>query len=139
MSYRKPASAMWAEAVTMLEQADRLHRQFFSLSQGAARGPTWEPPVDVFETASHLSLLVALPGVASDRVQVLIDGGTLVVVGERPMPAPAGAHIRRMEIPYGRFERRIGLPPGRFEIEDSNLSQGCLVLNLRKHGLPSGR
>lgn len=132
MNYRKSPDVTWAQAMNMLEQADRLHRQFFQPRRGPARGPTWEPPADVFETPTHLSVLVALPGVASDRLQVLIDGGTLLVVGERPMPAPASAHIRRIEIPYGRFERRIELPPGQFEIQESSLANGCLILALRK-------
>jgi len=132
MNYRKSPGVTWTQAMNMLEQADRLHRQFFQLGRGPARGPTWEPPADVFETPSHLSVLVALPGVASDRLKVLIDGGVLLVVGERPMPAPASAHIRRIEIPYGRFERRIELPPGQFEIQESSLANGCLVLSLRK-------
>lgn len=132
MTYRKSPGLMWAQAMDMLDQADRLHRQFFQLGQGAARGPTWEPPADIFETPDHLSVLVALPGVASDRVEVLIDGGTLLVVGERPMPAPKSARIRRMEIPYGRFERRVELPAGKFEIQESSLANGCLVLTLRK-------
>jgi len=132
MTYRKPSISMWAEAVDMLEQADRLHRQFFQLSRGRARGPTWEPPADVFETAGHVTVLVALPGVASEAVQVIVDGASLLVIGERPMPAPAAAHIRRIEIPYGRFERRIDLPPGQFEIHESSLANGCLVLSLRK-------
>lgn len=132
MTFRKSPGLMWVQAMDMLEQADRLHRQFFQLSQSTARGPTWEPPADIFETPAHLSVLVALPGVASDRVKVLIDGDTLLVVGERPMPAPASAQIRRIEIPYGRFERHIELPPGRFEIQESTLANGCLVLTLRK-------
>lgn len=132
MTYRKSPGVMWTQAMNMLEQADRLHRQFFQLGHGSARGPTWEPPADVFETPTHLSVLVALPGVASDRLKVLIDGGTLLVVGERPMPAPAAARIRRIEIPYGRFERRVELPPGQFEIQESSLANGCLVLSLRK-------
>ncbi|MDX3893385.1 Hsp20/alpha crystallin family protein [Pusillimonas sp.] len=132
MTYRKSPGVTWTQAMNMLEQADRLHRQFFQLGRGTARGPTWEPPADVFETPSHLSVLVALPGVTSDRLKVLIDGGVLLVVGERPMPAPASAHIRRIEIPYGRFERRIELPPGQFEIQESSLANGCLVLSLRK-------
>jgi len=132
MTYRKSPSLMLAQAMDMLEQADRLHRQFFQLSPHPSRGPTWEPPADMFETPTHLSVVVALPGVAPDRVEVLIDGGTLLVVGERPMPAPASTHIRRIEIPYGRFERRIELPAGQFEIQESSLANGCLVLSLRK-------
>lgn len=132
MTYRKSPSLMWAEAMNMLEQADRLQRQSFQLSRSKTRGPTWEPPADIFETIDHISVLVALPGVTTDRLNVLIDGSSLVVVGERPMPAPAAAHIRRIEIPYGRFERRIELPAGQFEIQESSLANGCLTLTLRK-------
>ncbi|HWK62739.1 MAG TPA: Hsp20/alpha crystallin family protein [Eoetvoesiella sp.] len=132
MTYRKPASTMWSEAVNMLEQADRLHRQFFRLAQGPARGPTWEPPVDLFETQNQITVLVALPGVEPEQIKVVIENGHLSIVGERPMPAPALAHVRRIEIPYGRFERRIELPPGQFQIQESRLAHGCLVLSLLK-------
>ncbi|MEO6959495.1 MAG: Hsp20/alpha crystallin family protein [Burkholderiaceae bacterium] len=132
MTVRKPAYSMWADAVNMLERADRLHRQFFRLEQGPTHGPTWEPPADVFETDRQLSVLVALPGVAPDQVKVVIEGGALLVVGHRPLPSLATAHIRRIEIPYGRFERRIELPPGSFEIRESTLVNGCLLLSLLK-------
>jgi len=99
MIYRKPSNAMWIDAVRLLEQADNLHRQFFRPGPAGPQGPTWEPPIDIFETGRALSVLVALPGVAPDQVQVLIDGATLTVVGERPLPAPAEAHIRRIEFP----------------------------------------
>lgn len=132
MTFRKPSHTMWTDAVTLLEQADRLHRQFFRLGQGPAQGPTWEPPIDMFETGQQLSVLVALPGVDPGQVKVLIDGDALLVIGERPIPAPSRAHIMRIEIPYGRFERRIALPPGRFEIHDSQLANGCLLLSLRR-------
>src|SRR5690606_21135633 len=77
MTYRKSPGLMWMEAMSMLDQADRLHRQFFQLSRSKAHGPIWEPPADIFETADHISVLVALPGVTSDRLEVMIDSGTL--------------------------------------------------------------
>jgi HSP20 family molecular chaperone IbpA len=124
---------MWAEACELLERAERLHRQFFLPRAGEGRRPSWEPPVDVLETEAELLILVALPGVGADQLQVVVDGGTLAVVGERPMPGRARAGvIRRLEIPYGHFERRIELPPGRFEIARRELADGCLVLGLRK-------
>lgn len=123
---------MWVEAVNLLEEADRLHRQFFQLAQGKSRGPTWEPPVDIFESGGQLSVLVALPGVSADRLQAYIDDNTLVVIGERPMPAPRHARIQRLEIPYGRFERHIRLPAGRYVINEFSLADGCLVLDLQR-------
>ena len=123
---------MWAEAFDMLDRADRLHRQFFLPGRARARRPTWEPPVDMFETEDELWILVALPGVAPERVEAAIDSGTLVVAGERPMPTECrAATIHRLEIPHGRFERRVELPAGRFELGRRELVNGCLVIGLR--------
>lgn len=123
---------MWEQAVDMLEQADRLHRHFFQLSRERHAGPSWEPPVDVLESAHHVVVVVALPGVAPGELQVVAGNGALSVVGERPMPMVDGASLKRLEIPYGRFERRIALPPGHYEIEQRELEHGCLRLILRK-------
>lgn len=133
MRSRDPKVWMWAEACELLEQAERLQRQFFVPARSQAREPTWEPPVDVLETEQELSIVAALPGVAPDQLKVLIDGGTLIVTGLRPMPGQSRTTmIRRLEIPYGRFERRIALPAGRFEIGRRDLTDGCLTLTLRK-------
>ena len=124
---------MWAEACELLDRAERLNRQFFQPRPGRGRPPTSEPPADVLETDGELWILVALPGVVADQLQVTVENGTLVVAGERPMPGQAHTGIiRRLEIPYGHFERRIDLPPGRFEIGRRELADGCLVLGLRK-------
>ena len=126
-------SRMWAEAAELLGQAERLHRQFFRL---AAAAPTaWEPPVDVFEDARELVIVVAMPGVAAERVQVAQDDGALIVRGTRPLPFGGSGHrVRQLEIPYGAFERRLPLPAGRFEIGTPELAQGCLTLRLRRLG-----
>lgn len=133
MRTRDPGAWMWAEACELLDRAERLNRQFFVPERTRSRRPTWQPPVDVLETEGELWVLVALPGVPADRVEVLVDGGALIVAGERPMPGRGrGAAIRRLEIPYGRFERRIELPSGRYDIARRELIDGCLALGLRK-------
>lgn len=130
---RDPRTWMWAEAVELLDRAERLHRQFFRAMVAPSGQPTWEPPVDVFETAESLIILVALPGVPADRVRIGLETGTIVVTGERPIPAGVrAAEIRRLEIPHGRFQRRIELPPGRFEFAQQELANGCLMLQLHK-------
>jgi len=123
---------MWEQAFDLLDRADRLHRHFFRLGADREKGPCWEPPVDVVETDRNLMIVVALPGVAPDQLQIVVGGGALSVVGERPVNLPVKTVIRRLEIPYGRFERRINLPPGRFEIEERALEHGCLRVVLRK-------
>jgi HSP20 family protein len=131
MTTRDPVTWMWLEACDLVERAERLHRRFFQLGVSAARGPTWEPPVDIFESERGLSVIVALPGVTPPHIHIGIENGTLIVAGERPMSLEArSGTIHRLEIPYGRFERRIELPPGRFEFDRQAVADGCLLLRL---------
>jgi HSP20 family molecular chaperone IbpA len=124
---------MWVEACEMLERAERLHRQFFRLGEQRARGPTWEPPVDVFETEHEIWILAALPGVEPGKLEVAIEDGVVVIAGERLLPVEArSGTIHRLEIPHGHFARRLALPPGRYQLGRRELINGCLALSLRK-------
>jgi HSP20 family molecular chaperone IbpA len=125
---------MWAEAVEMLDQADRLQRQFFRLAADADHAQVrWEPPVDVYAGTDQVLVEVALPGVPADRVELLLAPGELVIRGARRVPAcPAGASLQRLEIPYGRFERRLALDPGEWELVGRKLADGCLRLLLAR-------
>jgi HSP20 family molecular chaperone IbpA len=116
-----------------LREADRLHRQFFTLAPSGG-GPRWEPPVDIIEDTRGMVVRVALPDVNAEGVEVRTDGANLYVSAVRPLRATHGATIHRLEIPHGRFERRIALPQGRFELNERRLADGCLVLTLRRLG-----
>ena len=123
---------MWSQACELIAEAERLHRQFFRLA-AVESAPAWEPPIDVLEDEREIVVVVAMPGVAAERVEVAHEAGALVVRGIRPLPFEgARLRIRQLEIPYGTFERRIALPPGRLEIGRPEIAQGCLVLRLRK-------
>lgn len=133
MTSRDPEIWLWAEACELLERAERLQRQFFHFRASPVRRPSWEPPVDIFETQEAIWILIALPGVNPDQIGVGIDCGTLRVTGVRSLPRELrAAHIHSFEIPHGHFERRIELPPGRFEVDRRELINGCLTLSLRK-------
>lgn len=137
MSANQPRDWMWAEACELLDRAERLHRQFFQ--PVPARSAQWQPPVDVFETDRALWIMVALPGVSADHVEIVIQGAVLIVAGVRALPHQArGAAIRRLEIPSGRFERHIELPPGSFEVIERSFANGCLLLGLGKLGRERG-
>jgi HSP20 family protein len=133
MPPRHPGAWMWAEACELLDRAERLHRQFFVPQGAQGRQPTWQPPVDLLESDEDLWIYVALPGVGQEQLEVVVEQGTLIVSGERPMPnRERGTVIHRLEIPYGRFERRIELPPGRYDAVRRELIDGCLTLALRR-------
>ena len=135
MRTRDPTGWMWEEACEMLERAERMQRQFFQVRAEIRTGPTWEPPVDIVETDRELSIVVALPGVRPADMDVLIEGGMLVVRGARALPSiPDGAAIHRLEIPHGHFERRIVLQAGRLELARREVTDGCLLLGFTKLG-----
>jgi HSP20 family protein len=132
MRMRDPGSWMWAEALELLQDAERLQRQFFRVGV-LQDAPCWEPPVDLYENGDQLRLLVALPGVTPQQLEVALAPGLIMVRGERSLPAISRrAAIHRLEIPYGRFERRVALPAGPFELIGQRLEDGCLVLELRR-------
>lgn len=129
-----PHDWMWSEALQMLARAERMHQRLF---QPMAHRPhaAWEPPVDVLETEREVLVLAALPGVDVSKVEVAIDGGVLVIEGQRLLPGELRtAVIHRLELPQGRFERRVPLPPGRYEAVTRSEAHGCLVISLSKAG-----
>lgn len=133
MASRNPNDWMWAQACDLIEQAERMHRQFFRLATTAPARAVWEPPVDVFEDEHEVIVVVALPGVPADRIDVTTESGTLVIRAECPLPfAGSRRVVRHMEIPYGYFERRIRLPDGRLDAGTRESSDGFLVVRLRK-------
>lgn len=130
MTSRDLTAWMWGDALSLLEQADRLHRQFFRA--GGADVRCWEPPIDIVETRDALTIHVALPGVSTNDVVVRFEADSVRVAGVRRFPASSAARIHRIEIPYGRFERRITLPLDGLEPATPEMTNGCLVLAFRK-------
>jgi HSP20 family protein len=133
-----PRYWMWSEAFEVLARAERMHRQFFPLSNSLSP-VAWEPPVDVLETDHAVLVLVALPGVDLGEVKALIDQGELFISGIRIYPAEIQtATIHRLELPQGRFERRIRLPAGRYSAIHRSASNGCLLIRLQKSEAANG-
>lgn len=120
---------MWSEALRLLEQADRLHRQFFLDHEPAS----WEPPVDIVESDGELRLQVALPGVSPDSVTVAADAEGITVSALRSFPCREQvAQIHRVEIPYGRFQRRTEFPVYLYEFRSKTQVDGILTLIFRR-------
>lgn len=123
---------MWADALELLQDAEQLRRQFFQLGE-LRSALCWEPPVDLYEIGDELRIVVALPGVAAPRLEVVLEAAAILVRGERPLPRDLKrAAIHRLEIPYGLFERRVQLPAGHFQLMGQRLEDGCLSLELRR-------
>jgi HSP20 family protein len=129
---------IWHRANDLLQQAERIHRNFLQIAAGthfrASHG--WEPPVNVVETDESLWVISALPGVATDRMDVRLEGRELVIVGERPLPKCCDeGEIKIWEIPLGRFERRLRLVGGEkpLSVGEISFQDGLFIIEIRKH------
>jgi HSP20 family protein len=92
-----------------------LRRELGRLESAAPAGPapaehTWCPAVDIYERDDALVLLVDLPGVGKQHIDLRLDADVLTLEGLRHRPIEAVGV--RWERPFGRFTRsfRIGLP-----------------------------
>ena len=102
MTSRNPTDWMWAQAVELIDEAERMHRQFFRLAGSERPQAVWEPPVDVFEDEREVVIVVALPGVPPERVEVAMEPGELrrarrarvPLCRDAPRRAPAGDSVR---------------------------------------------
>jgi HSP20 family protein len=76
---------------------------------GLRRG--FRPQCDCFRTDDPpvLHVVVELPGVDPESVEVSASGRLLLIGGTRERPKVAGARYQAMEIEYGVFERRVEL------------------------------
>jgi HSP20 family protein len=85
---------------------DELDRQMGSRSAGE-----YVPPIDVFDTADGLTIVVDLPGVPVSSVRALIKRGVAIVIGEKPSVACGceGAQFHVAERSFGRFARGVRL------------------------------
>ena len=91
---------------------------------------TMIPRVDVFEDDTGITLLADLPGVPKDRLELKVDGDTLLIEGAIATPTPQDLQSVYAEIRVPRYRRAFvltrELDPAKIE---ANLRDG--VLNLR--------
>ena len=91
---------------------DELRRLFDLLNgeaQAAGAPGECNPPLDVFESEAAIELVMDLPGVDRDHLQVLFARGTLLVAGtKRPAAcSDESATFHLAERAFGRFARAV--------------------------------
>jgi HSP20 family protein len=71
----------------------------------------WSPPLTVWENGEGLLLLLEVPGVQRQDLQLADEGDSLTIQGQRGVENH-GMRLRMTERPLGPFRRRIILPRG---------------------------
>ena len=92
------------------EEARRLLDLLEREKSGSAAGEC-VPPLDVIETATTVEILLDLPGVAADDIQVVFGRGVLVIGGRKLPPGceHGDAAFHLAERAFGSFARAVRL------------------------------
>ncbi len=95
--------------------------------------PALLPPVDVIEDSTGITLYADLPGVPKDRLNLRVEGETLLIDAELVLPLPQGMEASHAEVQRTHYRRAFTLSreldPDKVGAE---LSQGVLRLRIPK-------
>jgi HSP20 family protein len=91
-------------------------------------GSAWDPPIDVYETASRYVVTAEVPGLAREQIELAVHDNRLTIRGVRPSAGPetAARHYHQVERGHGSFQRT-------FEFADA-VDQDGITADLR-HGV----
>ena len=98
------------------------------------------PSVDLFEDESGITLLADMPGVTRDKLELNIDGETLVVEGSMQLPTPESLETIYAEVRVPRYRRSFRLTR-ELDTEkiDAKLKDGVLTLRIPKQAAAQPR
>ena len=109
--------------------------------QADRRGDSgWTPAADVCETEASFIVVIELPGVRRDDVDVAATHDTLTIRGHRPDPGCEPACYVRLERGHGPFVRKFTFA-SRLDVEavQADFAGGILTVTLPKVAEARGR
>ena len=109
-------------------------KQVVRRSESAEELQTLLPPVDVFEDKDGILLLVDMPGVPKDKLELRVDNDTLLIEGDIVPDTPENMEAVYAEVRLSRYRRAFSLSS---ELDsariDAQLRDGVLNLRIPKH------
>jgi HSP20 family protein len=93
------------------EEIEELFADLWQVPRFSGVRHGFRPNVDCFHTdAPHtLTVVVELPGVDAQSIQIVAAERLLVIAGERKRPQVPGRVYQQVEIEYGPFQRQVRL------------------------------
>jgi len=118
--------------VTLFEEMQLMFDSF--RVTGERKLPAWKPDIDFLEDAEKFYVLVEVPGIPPDKIEVSSSERKLEIRGIRQPPSiHLGAYHHHVERHYGLFERKIMLPSSIDPVRVSTeLKDGVLTIVLPK-------
>jgi HSP20 family molecular chaperone IbpA len=90
-------------------------------------------PVDIYEDADGITLQADMPGVARERLELRVDGNSLIIEGDAQIELPENMEALYADVRANRFRRSFALSR-ELETEkiDANLKDGVLTVRIPK-------
>lgn len=93
----------------------------------------WIPPIDVYEFVDKFIIIVEVPGVEKEDIDITLKDGFLKISGYRKeMYNENRVKIHQMEINYGYFEKVIDVGNVSEKNIKADLKNGFLVITIKK-------
>ena len=121
------------DVVSMQERINKIFDET-AKSQNRSQYGDWYPPVDIYEWENGIVILVEIPGVTEDCVDIMVEDGVLTVKGEKKLPYDKnGDTFFRLERNFGKFSRSFSLPNS-VDINNikASLREGVLKVEISK-------
>ncbi|MDN5697522.1 MAG: Hsp20/alpha crystallin family protein [Rubrobacter sp.] len=98
-----------------------------------SRATAWTPEVEVIAEEDNLLILMDLPGVRPEDVEIALSGGLLTISGQKGERQTGGEHYVR-ERRVGTFRGSLTLPSeGSESTVDTNLEDGVLEITVENY------
>ena len=92
------------------------------------------PPADLLESPEHFLLLIDLPGVPKERLDIKVRDGQLSIMGTPEPTRTKGGRLLYGEVKHKAFQRNFRLSQDVVDIDNAtaHLENGVLFMNLPK-------
>jgi HSP20 family protein len=122
------------DLMSIQNELNRLFGRTYAGTEATAGASAWVPPLDIFETKDRYVVIVELPGIAPESVEVSVEDSTLTMKGERKFYEDVSEEdFHRVERRFGPFARSLSLPtmadPGGIE---ATFDKGLLTVEVPK-------
>ena len=104
-------SAALDRLTNMRAEMDRVFESTVgSFSGSPAPLSRWNPAVNVYQDKDRFTVVVELPGLKKEQIEISLHDDTLTIAGERKREDESSAQEFLTERLYGKFQRSLTLP-----------------------------
>ena len=125
----------WREIDELRRSFERIGERSVERAQAGTAGLGFVPEADLYDVEAAFMVRVDLPGVKGGDLEIIADGSTLTIRGQREADGRRGERYLYCERPVGRFARTMELP----ESIDVDRVEATLKLGILEITLPKGR